>query len=90
MKNNGKSWCSWLVGQRYRQAVYGPKADILKSDIKDLLDSGAEIPVIDFAGQHHPSAKRETTLKVKAKRLSLGKWYFDCLTKWKTMYSPKR
>lgn len=26
------------------QAVYGPKADILKSDIQDLLDSGLEIP----------------------------------------------
>ena len=31
------------------QAVYGPKADILKSDIQDLLDSGAEIPVVDFS-----------------------------------------
>ncbi|WP_414049150.1 PTS transporter subunit IIBC [Macrococcus animalis] len=26
------------------QAVYGPKADVLKSDIEDLLQSGAEIP----------------------------------------------
>ncbi|KAF1295558.1 PTS glucose/maltose transporter subunit IIBCA [Enterococcus sp. JM4C] len=26
------------------QAVYGPKADVLKSDIQDLLESGAEIP----------------------------------------------
>ena len=26
------------------QAVYGPKADILKSDIQDALDSGVEIP----------------------------------------------
>lgn len=26
------------------QAVYGPKADVLKSDIQDLLDSGVEIP----------------------------------------------
>lgn len=31
------------------QAVYGPKADILKSDIQDLLDSGAEIPVVGFS-----------------------------------------
>lgn len=30
------------------QAVYGPKADILKSDIQDLLDSGASIPVSNF------------------------------------------
>ncbi|OOF41606.1 PTS transporter subunit IICB [Rodentibacter rarus] len=26
------------------QAIYGPKADVLKSDIQDLLASGAEIP----------------------------------------------
>ncbi|MGT2923623.1 PTS transporter subunit IIBC [Streptococcus caviae] len=31
------------------QAVYGPKADVLKSDIQDLLDSGAEIPKTDLA-----------------------------------------
>ncbi|MDR2832145.1 MAG: PTS transporter subunit IIBC [Streptococcaceae bacterium] len=30
------------------QAVYGPKADILKSDIQDLLESGVEIPKSDF------------------------------------------
>ncbi|EMF48974.1 PTS transporter subunit IIBC [Streptococcus parauberis] len=30
------------------QAVYGPKADILKSDIQDLLDSGATIPASNF------------------------------------------
>ncbi len=29
------------------QAVYGPKADILKSDIQDALDSGVEIPSMD-------------------------------------------
>ncbi|MDT2781634.1 PTS transporter subunit IIBC [Vagococcus fluvialis] len=28
------------------QAVYGPKADILKSDIQDALDSGVEIPTM--------------------------------------------
>ncbi|MBU5895351.1 hypothetical protein JVW19_25575, partial [Vibrio cholerae O1] len=26
------------------QAIYGPKADILKSDIQDILDSGEIIP----------------------------------------------
>ena len=26
------------------KAVYGPKADVLKSDIEDLLQSGADIP----------------------------------------------
>ncbi|MBL1225581.1 PTS transporter subunit IIBC [Enterococcus sp. BWR-S5] len=30
------------------QAVYGPKADVLKSDIQDLLESGAEIPASTF------------------------------------------
>jgi PTS system glucose-specific IIC component len=29
------------------QAVYGPKADVLKSDIQDLLDSGVDIPKTD-------------------------------------------
>lgn len=28
------------------QVVYGPKADVLKSDIQDLLDSGAAIPKV--------------------------------------------
>ena len=42
------------------QAVYGPKADVLKSDIQDLLDSGMEIPnvVVDAA-----AAKKETVAK---------------------------
>ncbi|MEX2785417.1 PTS transporter subunit IIBC [Streptococcus sp. H49] len=35
------------------QAVYGPKADILKSDIQDLLDSGAEIPQVDIKADNH-------------------------------------
>ncbi|MCB5951100.1 PTS transporter subunit IIBC [Enterococcus sp. BWT-B8] len=30
------------------QAVYGPKADVLKSDIQDLLESGVKIPETDF------------------------------------------
>ena len=42
------------------QAVYGPKADVLKSDIQDILDSGMEIPnvVVDTA-----AAKKETVAK---------------------------
>lgn len=42
------------------QAVYGPKADVLKSDIQDILDSGTEIPnvVVDTA-----AAKKETVAK---------------------------
>lgn len=38
-----------LVKDNGVQAVYGPKADILKSDIQDLLDSGAKIPTVDVA-----------------------------------------
>jgi phosphotransferase system IIBC component len=41
------------------QAVYGPKADVLKSDIEDLLDSGAEIPPIVETTNHEEKA--ETT-----------------------------
>ena len=26
------------------QAIYGPKADVLKSDIQDVLSSGVDIP----------------------------------------------
>lgn len=37
-----------LVKDNGVQAVYGPKADILKSDIQDLLDSGATIPASNF------------------------------------------
>lgn len=52
-----------LVKDTGVQAVYGPKADILKSDIQDLLDSGAEIPVIDFAASTTPAPKGETHFK---------------------------
>lgn len=34
-----------IVKDKGVQAVYGPKADVLKSDIEDLLQSGADIPV---------------------------------------------
>lgn len=33
-----------LVKDKGVQAVYGPKADVLKSDIQDLLDSGIDLP----------------------------------------------
>ncbi|MDT2836542.1 PTS transporter subunit IIBC [Enterococcus durans] len=33
-----------IVKDKGVQAVYGPKADVLKSDIEDLLQSGADIP----------------------------------------------
>ncbi|MGM0166075.1 PTS system, IIBC component [Enterococcus sp. AZ135] len=46
-----------LVKDNGVQAVYGPKADILKSDIQDLLDSGMEIPVANFQEPSHESEK---------------------------------
>lgn len=33
-----------IVKDKGVQAVYGPKADVLKSDIQDLLDSGVSLP----------------------------------------------
>lgn len=39
------------------QSVYGPKADVLKSDIEDLLDSGAEIPPIVETTSHEEKAE---------------------------------
>lgn len=42
------------------QAVYGPKADVIKSDIQDLLDSGTEIPETTVV-QPIPEAELETT-----------------------------
>ena len=46
------------------QAVYGPKADILKSDIQDLLDSGADIPVVDVSAQEEKAAAAEPDFSV--------------------------
>ena len=51
------------------QAVYGPKADVLKSDIEDILDSGMEIPEVQLkqsANQTEKQAKgiRETVVSV--------------------------
>lgn len=43
------------------QAVYGPKADILKSDIQDLLDSGTIIPTSNFSEKE--VVKVEATFK---------------------------
>lgn len=39
-----------IIKDKGVQAVYGPKADILKSDIQDVLDSGVSIPVEKFEG----------------------------------------
>ena len=44
------------------QAVYGPKADILKSDVQDLLDSGVEIPKVDVMSG---TVKEEKTIQYK-------------------------
>lgn len=47
------------------QAVYGPKADILKSDIQDLLDSGVEIPQTAF-----PEFSTEPIITTNSKGIS--------------------
>lgn len=39
------------------QAVYGPKADVLKSDIEDLLASGVEIPKVSSEHMETPQTK---------------------------------
>lgn len=50
-----------LVKDNGVQAVYGPKADILKSDIQDLLDSGAEIPAVSIETTTTASVEKATT-----------------------------
>lgn len=42
------------------QAVYGPKADILKSDIQDLLDSGVAIPSSHLQVEEEPAVESVT------------------------------
>lgn len=43
------------------QAVYGPKADVLKSDIQDILDSGMDIPEVNVASKEETKAKTAAT-----------------------------
>ena len=43
------------------QAVYGPKADVLKSDIQDILDSGMDIPEVNVAAKEETKAKSAAT-----------------------------
>lgn len=45
------------------QAIYGPKADVLKSDIQDLLDSGTVIPIVDLETGQPVAATQVTTYK---------------------------
>ena len=43
------------------QAVYGPKADVLKSDIQDILDSGMVIPEVNVVAKEETKAKTAAT-----------------------------
>lgn len=43
------------------QAIYGPKADVLKSDIQDVLDSGIEIPEKEQEVSKNTEIKEEST-----------------------------
>ncbi|EOH80881.1 PTS transporter subunit IIBC [Enterococcus malodoratus] len=52
-----------LVKDNGVQAVYGPKADILKSDIQDLLDSGVEIPASNLQATSLKTEKPPKTYK---------------------------
>ncbi|WP_423216357.1 PTS transporter subunit IIBC [Streptococcus equinus] len=54
------------------QAVYGPKADILKSDIQDLLDSGADIPTVDLAAVEGNDVTKVTYKGVTEEVLSVA------------------
>lgn len=52
-----------LVKDNGVQAVYGPKADILKSDIQDLLDSGVEIPAANLQNNSSEPEKAAVAFK---------------------------
>lgn len=52
-----------LVKDNGVQAVYGPKADILKSDIQDLLDSGVEIPASNLQNDSNEPLKAAASFK---------------------------
>lgn len=52
-----------LVKDNGVQAVYGPKADILKSDIQDLLDSGVEIPTSNLQNDSTEPVKAAASFK---------------------------
>ncbi|MBM7642284.1 PTS transporter subunit IIBC [Streptococcus loxodontisalivarius] len=41
------------------QAIYGPKADVLKSDIQDLFDSGVAIPKVSLAEETAQEAEEK-------------------------------
>lgn len=63
---------SMVVKGQGIQAVYGPKADVLKSDIQDALDSGVAIPE---ASIEDLQAEEETDAVAEAK----GKWLEETL-----------
>ena len=48
------------------QAIYGPKADVLKSDILDVLDSNAAIPASSISEDSPSDEQTETTQTVNS------------------------
>ncbi len=54
------------------QAVYGPKADVLKSDIEDLLQSGAEIPDLSPEDGIVKEEKKSDLLGIEKELLSVA------------------
>ena len=61
---NEKEWknagaMGLIVKDNGVQAVYGPKADILKSDIQDLLDSNVEIPTVSIEENNNITIEKD-------------------------------
>ncbi|MGX2945174.1 PTS transporter subunit IIBC [Enterococcus alishanensis] len=59
-----------LVKDNGVQAVYGPKADILKSDIQDLLDANIEIPKIDLTDRKVETTEENKNFKGLTEKIS--------------------
>ncbi|MCZ0716864.1 PTS transporter subunit IIBC [Aerococcus kribbianus] len=63
---------SLLVKNGGVQAVYGPKADILKSDINDVLDTGQAIPPLDLP---QAGSSQEATLADESDQTIVEEFY---------------
>lgn len=71
------------------QAVYGPKADVLKSDIEDLLQSGAEIPEPEMVSTGNGQAGSKQYLGIEQELVSAASGEVIPLSEVKIRYSHK-
>lgn len=55
-----------MIKQNGIQAVYGPKADVLKSDILDVIDSGQAIPEANFDKEEADAATETANVTAAA------------------------